>query len=38
MDIYGDVYMFKINETKQFLSFTRKESNNLMNYAVESLL
>ena len=38
MDIYGDVYMFKMNETKQFISFTRKESNNLMNYAVESLL
>ena len=38
MDIYGDVYVFKMNETKQFISFTRKESNNLMNYAVESLL
>ena len=38
MDIYGDVYMFKMNETKQFISFSRKESNNLMNYAVESLL
>ena len=38
MDIYGDLYMFKMNETKQFISFTRKESNNLMNYAVETLL
>ena len=38
MDIYGDVYVFKMNETRQFISFTRKESNNLMNYAVESLL
>ena len=38
LDIYGDVYVFKMNETKQFISFTRKESNNLMNYAVESLL
>ena len=38
MDIYGDVYVFKMNETKQFISFTHKESKNLINYAVESLL
>ena len=38
MDIYGDVYMLKMNETKQFISFTRKESNNIMNYAVETVL
>ena len=38
MDICGDAYVFKMNETKQFINFTRKESNDLMNYAVESLL